>query len=574
MLYSFYTKRAEQTCFSNKKIASHHGSMEIQGTIPVILLDLGLLDFSSVSDFLKTYSLLIAALYSEHKMTLLKGYLKNKEEDKNNYLELATEGDEALLKTALAKLTEYLFHQHGKKVKLFINNADLPLRYQFCNENYDYIVSHLMQYINSAIGGFLHEAENPYVSQTVLLSTHPSPFGPSVKDLHGLSDSDSAYQPFFQGRLENLQYEKRHFIHDLKVKPDVCEQIANLLANKQLKIQLDPNKMIKSGDAFELFPCLIQAGLLRFNLQSSLVSVAHENAQLILQNLLKKWQTQNLKRITVILDIDNVLATHDKCTIQTILFFIRKGCILSAYGVTHYIPPGIIELIQFLYSTPLIQVAFFSSGSSRRNHPFVKALLIKALGQARYDEIAADLIIISNDNLSDGKKNLSFAIAAVDELENAIFIDNDPKFVCKNQKKHYLHTETVQAKDFADLINSDVPCINPDDSLFRKVNAPFYLASMVQNCLLHKERAPIAETLFNLQHLPDVPSEQQWDKSKKCLTHYVEGHLILQPYNSELTLINSLAYQNAISLPSSDEQKKEIDDAKAHEYEDQECRIM
>ncbi|CDZ76552.1 Cell cycle control protein [Legionella massiliensis] len=562
-LYTFYSNRVvlAEDCFQNKKIAGNRDIMKGRGTMPVILLDLGGLDFSSGYALEKSYSKLMAALYLEYRIVLFEGYLKDKGAEQEDYQEIATEANDRLLGKALLNLTLYLYQQYGQKVKLLINNADIPLRSGLTEQSYQYRTEQLKGWINPAIGGFLHEAENPSVSQTILMGIHPSSLGLSSKHIQNLSDLQPKYRPFLKASTDIVAPNKSHFLYGMKVSPEICEQIGCLLEKKTLQLA-------QEAIAGELFPCLIQLGLLRqspLDDRCSLLSISDQQSLTLIQGLHKKWQLQNLRRVTVVWDIDHVLATHEKCTPEAALFFLRRGYIISALNITHYIPPGIIELMRYQYSNPLIKVAFFSSGDLRRNKAFVAALLTLALGEERYKEIAADIIILSGANLRDSKKDISLAIAEEDEIENAIFIDNDPRFVYFNQDQHYLHSETVQSQDFADLNETIIPCASPADPLFHKVNAPFYLASILHHCISNKDTVPVVKKLAEMQTGPQ-------GASKKNPAIYGEGLALLKPFNSDLMLVSSESFRACIVDLPSEEQKTEIDVAKEHEYE--ECRLM
>ncbi len=132
------------------------------------------------------------------------------------------------------------------------------------------------------------------------------------------------------------------------------------------------------------------------------------------------------------------------------------------------------------------------------------------------------------------------------------------------------------SKDFALLKNPEVPCASPEDPLFRKVNAAFYLAGVLSLCLKNKELKPVKETLFELQFVKSqLNYKPDWDRPKKCLEIYEEGLAVLQKYNSALRLITKesyLEFQKTTEYYESD--LAAVYKAQANEYEDNECRIM
>ena len=507
MLYAFYSNASgvPSSQFEHKKIGQNHELVKNhQGTHPVLIVDLGRLDFSSWWRFHDSFERLLAELYLTHRFALFNGYLKKKEYKKEEYQEIATQSGRFTPHNALATLVEYLYKNYEKKVKIFINHADAPFRYSLLSDDYKSIITSLKRSINPILGGSLHKTGNPHVSQTILMGVHPSFLEVSeetpTKRIYTMSTPNPRYTSYFQADPELALVESNHFINTLRISANKCEQIGHLLREDKLEIETVPERA-KTPDDVDVIHCLIQLGLLLPTVQEQNTgalscSIASQAARNILQTLHKKWQIQNMHRITVIFDIDNVLATPDTCTLQTILFFLKKGAVLNVYGVTHYIPPGILELMKFLFSMPMVKVAFFSSGDSKRNEPFVKALLIKALGEQRYSEIASEIKILSGHHMKsnsgykdeqqhkkynlpshshDEKKDISIAIAQEDTLANAIFVDNNPEFVYYEQEENYLHSETVRSKDFDRLAEDETACNSPNDVLFRKVNAAFYL---------------------------------------------------------------------------------------------------
>jgi len=90
--------------------------------------------------------------------------------------------------------------------------------------------------------------------------------------------------------------------------------------------------------------------------------------------------------INLVFDIDGVLACNAIGSTKIAAFFLKKGAIITALK-THYVFPGVIELMQLLFQTENIKVSFFSSGDRQRNEIFVKQLLELALGQEGYRKI-------------------------------------------------------------------------------------------------------------------------------------------------------------------------------------------
>ncbi|MBA2709885.1 MAG: hypothetical protein H0U57_04755 [Tatlockia sp.] len=588
MLYCFYSDNClqEQVYLYDKKIWNFKEIAKKQGQSPVIYLDLSQLDLSSESVFRSNFKQVVADLYLIHRTSLFTGYLSDKEESKKNYQDIATQSLESLPQDALVNLLKFLYFQKDNKVKFLINTGSIHPLYD------DKFVDLLKNYLDPAIGDFLKEGENPYVSQTILMGVHPSTFGHAHKRKHELLDYSSKYRPFLVSKGSEIHLCEKHFIQELKVNSEDSELLGIILDGKTvIKHKTETNKLIN---------CLIELGLLNviFHGEYEQLTINSQSSRNLLEPLQKKWHLQNLKRITTVWDIDNVLATHDSCDSETALFFLKKGLIINAYGISHYIPPGYAELMLYEFEhKDKFEVAFFSAGHVNRNIAFIKEFLIEVLGKTRYLSEAINTIMCSRDDCSTSrihlnnkqfeeyslvsqtdvhKKDISRAIAKEDEIANAILIDNEPRVVYYGQERHYLNTETVESKDFAMLKNPEIPCDSPEDPLFRKVNAAFYLAGVLSRCLKNKGIKSVTESLFELQFVKSkVNYKPDWNSSKKCLEIYQEGLAVLQKYNSDLRLITKSSYlelQQATEYYDCD--LAAVYEAQANEYQDNECRIM
>lgn len=159
----------------------------------------------------------------------------------------------------------------------------------------------------------------------------------------------------------------------------------------------------------------------------------------------------------VVLDIDGVLACRSASGIERASFFKKKGAILTAIK-THYIFPGVIELIKLLHQTEGVRVSFFSSGAKERNDIFVDCLLKLALDEKKYKSIKQDVRILSKKDLTirdddDGRnlnalynikggvkqKDLREILQGEELLENVVLIEDDSSYVASGQVENLLH---------------------------------------------------------------------------------------------------------------------------------------
>ncbi len=182
-----------------------------------------------------------------------------------------------------------------------------------------------------------------------------------------------------------------------------------------------------------------------------------------------------VRTFNLVFDIDNVLADTEVSEVNEIKFYQQKGFVLSAIK-THYIFPGVIELMQLLFRMPDVRVSFFSSGHQSRNELFVEKLLERALGKEHHLKIKDDVQILSgkkdigNTDLSintkeesqiqlnkyglyDGnnKKSLEKVVEHKGNLENCVLIDDDSSWIKCGQEGNYLYVPALYTRDFVKM---------------------------------------------------------------------------------------------------------------------------
>lgn len=151
----------------------------------------------------------------------------------------------------------------------------------------------------------------------------------------------------------------------------------------------------------------------------------------------------------IALDIDHMLAFHMVKDIPQANFFHRKGAILSSTTLkTHYIYPGVIELIKVLFNEEFLNVSIFSKGITKRNREFVFLLLKKALPEPEYDDKRSQTRVFSRDALDGTKKNLITVLREGDVIENAALIDDRPENAASGQEYNLLQVPITDWEDF------------------------------------------------------------------------------------------------------------------------------
>lgn len=147
---------------------------------------------------------------------------------------------------------------------------------------------------------------------------------------------------------------------------------------------------------------------------------------------------------------------HD---IDQAAFYKNKGAIIMAM-YTHYVFPGVIELMQLLHKTGAIKLSF--SYEARRGDDgekrepttidinaatiFVKKLLLLSLGKEEYGKIKNNISILS-------QQQLEKAIYKQEPVENRMVITTDPYF--GKIKKELFYLKPTDNNSFANLTAKD-----------------------------------------------------------------------------------------------------------------------
>lgn len=179
--------------------------------------------------------------------------------------------------------------------------------------------------------------------------------------------------------------------------------------------------------------------------------------------------------VNVVFNIDRTLTCRDSVeNTHEAAFFLNKGMIVSAI-MTHYVFPGVIELMQLLFQTPDVRVSFFSAERKERNIPFVEQLLERALGKDEYLKIKNTVRILSEDDLivtskeekaknremyrfqPGNKQKDLLSLVSRDELSNTVLIGTATADVaCHQQAKNLLYIKETMFFLFKGVLNDDI----------------------------------------------------------------------------------------------------------------------
>lgn len=295
------------------------------------------------------------------------------------------------------------------------------------------------------------------------------------------------------------------------------------------------------------------------------------------------------EELTIVFDIDNTLSDQTSVEDDEILYIIRKSMLIFADGRKHHVLPGVIELMQFLFSKDNIKIAFFSSCIKKRNTEFVKELLIRALGPQKYQEVAPSIVILSEEDLTprdksqakhiwknfglhwrSHRKDITKALGDKSSLNNAIFVDNDPTFIHYGQEKNYLRSPNGRTDSY-NVLRKSSP--NKDhykynrEKLFFKFNSVFYIAGVLSDCIIDFEkRHDLTKRLFDMHFGRSSDKLFGFKPGYDCLEdkeYYAKGLACLSTVNPKLCFVSQEDYMDTLRVPATKFEQQIIDDSTA-----------
>jgi len=294
--------------------------------------------------------------------------------------------------------------------------------------------------------------------------------------------------------------------------------------------------------------------------------------------------TNPIRTFDVVFDIDNVLTDTSVGELDEIKFYQQKGFVLTAMA-THYIFPGVIEMMQRLFSMPDVRVSFYSAGSQNRNEAFVERLLERALGKEHYlkikdgvqilsgikDDGGTDLIVNTKEKcdiqrqkydlyIHDQTKSLEKVVGQGKNLENSVLIDDDESRITFGQEANYLFapclcTEDLKMKGTSYISDEQGQTINLE------CNRICYVAGVLFKALEYaRAGSPLTNFLFPLHFSPDGDTgnfKPLFCTENPCHDrgeYYYYGFEELKKANPRFTLINPQIYQEYCEMKTSQEE--------------------
>jgi hypothetical protein len=267
----------------------------------------------------------------------------------------------------------------------------------------------------------------------------------------------------------------------------------------------------------------------------------------------------------------------------------------------HQVLPGVIELIQLLFSKDYINLAFFSSGRKERNAEFVKELLIRSLGKDKYLEVEPSIIILSREDLTPGdgnqasqmyqnfglcwgnnKKDITKALGKDGSLANAIFIDDDPTYIYYGQEKNFLRSPcgNVAYYDALKKMTPDTEFYeHRSDELFFKLNTVFYIAGVLSDCIDEFEKGHDVTTglLFDMHFKKSTDTLFGFEPRYDCIKnkeYYAKGLTFLRAVKPNICFVSHDDYVGTLDSPITEPEQQIIDDSKSRKTSNDDCCVM
>lgn len=173
----------------------------------------------------------------------------------------------------------------------------------------------------------------------------------------------------------------------------------------------------------------------------------------------------------IVFDIDHTLAFHSVSSFRQGKFIREKGAILPLATLpTHYIYPGITELVRLIFLDEKFKLSFFSKGTAARNEEFVRLFMDQTIPEPEYALRKEQVRVLSREDLveadfdeymhhefygiwpSDTIKDVSKVLSDNDLLENTILIDDQVDNAAYGQVSNLLVMPYVDESCYDSLI--------------------------------------------------------------------------------------------------------------------------
>lgn len=294
-----------------------------------------------------------------------------------------------------------------------------------------------------------------------------------------------------------------------------------------------------------------------------------------------------IESLTIVFDIDDVLACQGELEASERLYFIRKSGVIIAADNEHQVMPGSLELLRWLLSKPYIKIAFFSSGAKERNDEFVHKLLTLALGEESAGKILTSTRILSRQDLTPGqnesanqmdqlygpsrgnnKKDITKALDGSSDLARSILIDDDGSYINPGQERNFLLSPNGKSDElsyfsriYQDKEEYDGCAIAES---FWNYNTIFYLAGVLRDCLeIHESGGSVTDHLF-AWHFEKSDNRLFGYKPRysqlKDMVRYQRGLEVMRDVNPSLNFVTVEDFISLTESPVTDLEQAIIDE--------------
>ena len=201
--------------FSGLKIAALGDEyMRHQGRYPVIFMTFKDVEDGKFEHALRNMAILMAEVYEEHGYLLSSSKL-NKENKLFYQAILSEKADQSMLEMALKRLTAYLYHHHGVKPWLLIDEYDTPIQSSYLNHYFQPMIAFMRKLLGAAL------KTNPYLNRAVItgiLRISKESLFSGLNNLEVYSLIQSQYGQHFGFTEEEVRicYKAQDAIHMLK----------------------------------------------------------------------------------------------------------------------------------------------------------------------------------------------------------------------------------------------------------------------------------------------------------------------------------------------------------------------
>ncbi len=161
-----------------------------------------------------------------------------------------------------------------------------------------------------------------------------------------------------------------------------------------------------------------------------------------------------LARRKIVYDIDDVLCTCNVSTIEQVAFFARYGLIITAIK-THYVFPGVVELMKASFDEPDTDIYFSSRGIEERNKKFVRKLLKCSLGKDRASQVKYTVHTVKRKVYVGDPIECKDLNEICGDSQNATLVDDSQGMIAPGQFKNFLYVYEPRFNEFSPFCDTE-----------------------------------------------------------------------------------------------------------------------